>query len=110
VGEEQQTRGGFVFLAWLPGLLLDVRPGTKELVAFGRRGRSQLLSLFHALAYFLRKFRRSLGLSATLSEKPASSNQSTVLFSQNKLVPAISYQPSEQTVCLFNVLNSCSIL
>jgi hypothetical protein len=99
VGEEQQTRGGFVFLAWLPGLLLDVRPGTKELVAFGRRGRSQLLSLFHALAYFLRKFRRSLGLSATLSGKTSQqqSVNSTFLSEQT----STSHQlPAIRTDCL----------
>jgi hypothetical protein len=30
--------------------------------------------------------------------KPATSNQPTVLFSQNKSAPAISHQPNEQTV------------
>jgi hypothetical protein len=39
----------------------------------------------------------SLGLSATSQNKPATSNQPAVLFSQNKPTPAISHQLNEQT-------------
>jgi hypothetical protein len=57
--------------------------------------------MVHATAFFS-STPCSLGLSATSHQyfsqnKPATSNQPAVLFSQNKSAPAISHQPNEQS-------------
>jgi hypothetical protein len=44
--------------------------------------------------------------STFLSDKPATSNQPAILFSQNRPAPAISHQPTEQAAYLVNQENN----